>query len=241
MGERVTVNIVIKNIRKLMGWCPNVKTLETQHSSHSEYFEANNQAKGRDDGNPPILPAGWWNKRHNRALMISSGLTLFSISAIGFLGVHPMDKGFMFGLIIGTIFNLLLCIWNWHYLDNIKNTGKKIKMNSRSPKWKAVNLILSMVLLYLVFSQSDWGFLLFFISDFCLIALLYYFNFDSAALVLLLSLSSSLGWSYIITFLSGFCLTAFLYYLTDTYWEKMNGKIVLVYGHRMPEIYIVNA
>lgn len=224
-----------------MGWCPNVKTLETQHSNHSEYFEANDQAKGEGAGNPPVLPTGWWNKRHNRALMISSGLTLISALGIGFMEVHPIDKIFIFGLIIGTIVNLCICIWNWHYLDTIENTGKKIKMTDRSPKWRVINLILSMVLLYLVFSRSNWGFLLFFISAFCLIVLLYYFNFDSAAPVLLLSLSSSLGWSYIIAFLSGFCLTAFLYYLTDIYWEKRNGKIILVYGHKIPEIYIVNA
>jgi hypothetical protein len=235
------MDVFTKSIKKLMGWCPNAKTLETQHSKYSEYFETNNQSRRRDAGNFPILPSGWWNKRHNRALIISSGLTLFSVLGIGFLGVHLMDKGFMFGLIIGTIFNLLFCISDWHYLDNIKNSSTKIKSVIVSPKWKVVNLILSLVLLYLVFSQSGGGFVLFFISAFCMIALFYYFNFDSVGLVLLLSLSSSLGWRYIIAFLSGFCLTAFLYYLTDIYWEKRNGKIVLVYGHKMPEIYIVNA
>ncbi|WP_292376697.1 DUF1673 domain-containing protein [Methanosarcina sp. UBA411] len=235
------MNVLIKNIRKLMGWCPNAKMLETQRSIHSEYFETNDQAKGRDAGNPPVLPTDWWNKRHNRALIISSALTLFSILGIGFLEVHPMDKGFIFGLIIGTIFNLYICIWNWHYLNNIKNTGKKIKKNIRSPKWRVINIILSLVLLYLFFSQSNWGLVLFFISAFCLIALFYYFNFDSTGLVLLLVFGSSLGWRHTIGFISGFCLTAFLYYLTDIFWEKRNGKILLVYGHKMPEIYIVNA
>jgi len=235
------VNWEAEFIKKIMGWCPNAKTFETQHSIHPEYLEANNQARGKDAENSLILSSGWWNKRHNRALIISSGLTLFSIFGIGLQGVHPMDKGFMFGLIIGTIFNLLFCIWNWHYLDNINNTGKKIKMNNRFPKWRAVNLILSLVLLYLLFSQSDWGFVLFFISAFCLIALHYYFNFDSTPFVLLLFFGSELGGIYSMAFLSGFCLTAFLYYLTDVYWEKRNGKLVLVYGHKTPEIYIVNA
>ncbi|WP_231592323.1 MULTISPECIES: DUF1673 domain-containing protein [Methanosarcina] len=214
--------------------------LETQHSIHSKYFEASDQAKGRDAGSLPVLPTGWWNKRHNRALVISSGLTLFSVLGIGFLGIHPMDKGFIFGLTIGTIFNLLLCIWNWHFLNKIKNTGKKIKKNIVSPKWRIINLLLSLVLLYLFFSQFNWGLILFFISAFCLIALFYYFNFDSTGLVVLLGLSSFLGWKYIIAFLSGFCLTAFLYYLTDMYWEKRNGKIIIVYGRKMPGVYIVN-
>jgi hypothetical protein len=234
------MNVLVESIRKIMGWCPNAKTLETQHSIHPEYLEANNQARGKDAGNSPVLLSGWWNKRHNRALIISSGLTLFSIVGIGFQGVHLLDKGFMFGLIIGAIFNLLICIWNWRYLDNVKNTGKKIKMNIRFPKWRVINLILSLVLLYLLFSQSDWGFFLFLVSAFCLIALFYYFNFDSTGLVLLLVFGSSLGWRYVLAFISGFCLTAFLYYLTDVYWEKKNGKTVLVYGHKMPEIYIVN-
>jgi len=241
MGERVTMNVVIKSIRKLMGWCPNAKTLETQHSKYSEYFETNNQSRGKDAGNSPILPSGWWNKRHNRALMISAGLTLFSVLGIGFLGVHPKDEGFMFGLIIGTIFNLLFCISDLHYLDNIKNSSKKIKIVVVSPKWRVINLILSLILLYFLFLQFDWRFVLFFISAFCLIAMLYYFNFNSTPLVLLFSFGSSLGWRYSIAFLSAFCLTAFLYYLTSIYWEKKNKKIVLVYGRNMPETYIVNA
>nr|WP_238985591.1 DUF1673 domain-containing protein [Methanosarcina barkeri] len=232
--------MTLEYIKKLMGWCPNAKMLETQHSIHSKYFEASDQDKGRDAGSLSVLPTGWWNKRHNRALVISSGLTLFSVLGIGFLGIHLMDKGFIFGLIIGTIFNLLLCIWNWHFLNKIKNTGKKIKKNIVSPKWRVINLILSLVLLYLFFSQFNWGLIVFFISTFCLIALFYYFNFDSTGLVVLLGLSSFLDWKYIIAFLSGFCLTAFLYYLTDMYWEKRNGKIIIVYGRKMPEIYIVN-
>jgi hypothetical protein len=241
MGERVTMNVLIKNIKKLMGWCPNANMLETQDFIYSDYFEKNDQAIGKDDRNFPVLPAGWWNKRHNRSLMMSSGLTLISALGIGFLEVHPIDKIFIFGLIIGTIFNLYICIWSWNYLNNIKNTGKKIKRNISSPKWRVINLILSLVLLYLFFVQFNLGLILYFISAFCLIALFYYFNFDSTGLVLLLVFSSSLGWRQIIAFLSGFCLTAFLYYLTDVYWEKRNGKIILVYGRKMPGIYIIKA
>jgi hypothetical protein len=227
-----------------MGWCPNAKRLETQHSIHSEYFEANNQSRGKNAGNFPIFPSGWWNKRHNRALIISVGLTLFSIFGIGFQGVHHRDEGFMFGLIIGTIFNLLVCIWNWHYLDNIKNSRKivHVKKESIPPKLRVINSILSLILLYLLFSQFAWGFILTFTSVFCLVALVYHFKLDSVHfLILFLSIGSLIGWRYSIAFISGFCLTAFLYYLTDVYWEKKNKKIVLIYGRNMPEIYIANA
>ena len=92
MGERVVMNVFLKSIRKLMGWCPNAKPLETQRSIHPEYLEVNNQSRGRDAGNSPVLPSGWWNKRHNRALIISSGLTLFSIFGIGFREFTPWIK-----------------------------------------------------------------------------------------------------------------------------------------------------
>ncbi|AKB18795.1 DUF1673 domain-containing protein [Methanosarcina sp. WWM596] len=233
------MDVFVKSIRKLMGWCPNAKTLETQHSICPEYSEADNQSRGRDAGNTPILPSGWWNKRHNRSLIASSVFTLFSIYWIGFQGVRPMDKGFMSGLIFGIIFNLTFCVWSWNYLDNIKNSSKKTKIITVSSKWRIVNLILSLVFLYLLFSQFNRGFVLFLISAFCLIGLMYYFKFDPTPLVFLFyfgSLNTAFS-----SGIAGICLTAFLYYLTDVYWEKRNGKIVLVYDRKMSEICIVNA
>lgn len=234
--------MTLEYIRKLMGWCPNAKALETRQSICPEYLEANNQSRGRDGGNSPVSSPGWWNKRHNRSLIVSSILTLFSIYWIGFQEVRPTDKGFTSGLIFGIIFNLTFCIWNWNYLDNIKNSSRKIKLITVSSKWRFISLInitLSLVLLYLLFSRFNWGFFLFLISVFCLIALLYYFNFDLSPLVFLFYLGSS-NMAFI-SGIFGLCLTAFLHYLTDVYWEKKNGKIVLIYGLKMQGTYIVNA
>ncbi|MDD3873099.1 MAG: DUF1673 domain-containing protein [Methanosarcina sp.] len=191
---------VFDQIKKLMGWCPNAKTFESQHSKYSEYFKMNNQSKGKDAGTSPVSPSGWWNKRHNRALIISFGLTLFSILGIGFLGYTPRNEDFMLGLIAGAIFNLLICIWNWHFLNKVKNSSKSVQMKN---KLTTIAGILS--------------------------------------LIILLIQSSMLGWRVILTFISGFCLTAFLYYLTDVYWEKKNGKIVLLEGYYTPEIYILDS
>jgi hypothetical protein len=233
------MNIFIKSMRKLMGWCPNTKALETRHSICPEYLEADNQSRGKDAGNSPFPPPGWWNKRHNRSLIASSVFTLFSIYWIGFQGVSPMDKGFMYGLIFGIIFNLLFCIWSWNYLDNIKNSSKKRKIITVSSKLRVINLTLSLVFLYLLLSQLNWGFVLLLISAFCLIALLYYFKFDPSPLVFLFYFGSlsSLNMALI----SGLCLTTFLHYFTDVYWEKRNEKIVLVYDRKTSEICIVNA
>lgn len=153
-----------------MGWCPNAKALETKHSICPEYLEADNQLRGKDAGNSPISSPGWWNKRRNRSL-IYSGLTLFSVCWIGFQGVHPMDKGFVFGLIIGTIFNLLLCIWNWHFLNKVKNSSKRVQTKN---KLIVIAGILGLTTLLIQSSLIGWRVILTFISGFCLTAFLYY-------------------------------------------------------------------
>ncbi len=240
------MNVFIKSIRRLMGWCPNAEMLATQHSIHPESFEANNQSRGKDAGNSPVLPSGWWNKRHNRAL-VYSGLTLFSVFLIGFQGINFRDEAFIWGLIVGIAFNLYLCISDWHQLDKIskmENSRQKIqmKLNIIPPKLRVMNSILSLTVLYILFSRFDWGFIFTFISAFCLAALLYYFNkINSVPLMLLLGVSLLSGWRFTLMFISGFCLTAFLLYLTAIYWEKKNKKIVLIYERNMPEIQIVNA
>ena len=156
------MNREIEYIKKLTGWCPNAKVFETRHSICHEYLEADNQSRGKDAGNSPILPSGWWNKRHNRAL-IYSGLTLFSVYWIGLQGINFRDEAFIFGLIIGIAFNLILCISDWYNLDNInkmKKSSKKIQMKIKgiSPKLRVINSILSLILLCLLFLRFGWGY-----------------------------------------------------------------------------------
>ena len=240
------MTLTLEYIKKLLGWCPNAEKLATQHSIHPEYFEASNQSRGKDAGNSTVLPSGWWNKRHNRAL-VYSGLTLFSVFWIVFQGINLRDETFILGLIIGIAFNLILCISDWQQLDKInkmKNSSKKIQMKLKSipPKLRVINSILSFTVLYILFSQFGWGFIFTFISAFCLAVLLYYFNkINAVPLMLLLGVSLLSGWRFTLTLISGFCLTAFLLYFTAIYWEKKNKKIVLIYGRNMPEIQIVNA
>jgi hypothetical protein len=164
------MDVFTKSIRKLMGWCPNAKTIETQHAIHLEYFEANNQSRGKDAANSP-LPSGWWNRRHNRALMMSSGLTLLSVLGIGFFGANPRDESFIFGLIIGTIFNLPICIWNWHLLNKIKNSSKRVQTKN---KLIIISGLLGFTTLLTQSSLVGWRVVLTFISGFCLTTFLYY-------------------------------------------------------------------
>nr|WP_269848886.1 DUF1673 domain-containing protein [Methanosarcina horonobensis] len=221
-----------------MGWCPYAKTLETRHSTYPEYLEAENQSRGRDGGNTPLLPSGWWNRRRNRSLIESSVLTIFSVYWVAFQRESLQNEAFMPGLIFGIFFNLLFCIWNWSYLDDIKNSSRKIKIITVPSKLRVINLIIFLALLYLLFSQFNWGFVLFLISAFCLIALLYYFKLDLSPLVLLLYFGSRI--MAVMGFMFGTCLTAFLYYLTDVYWEKKNHmKIYIKFENSLEKIYAI--
>jgi hypothetical protein len=169
------MDVLTKSIRKLMGWCPNLKTLETQHSIHPESFEANNQSRGKDAGNSPVLPSGWWNKRHNRMLILSS-LTLFSLCWIGFQGVNFRDEAFIMGLILGIILNPLFCIWDLRFLDKIKNSNKGVQTKN---KLTTLGGILGLISLLIESSSSGWRYVLTFsltcASGFCLTFFLYYF------------------------------------------------------------------
>ncbi|MCC4770608.1 DUF1673 family protein [Methanosarcina sp. DH2] len=173
--RRKNVNLNTEYIKKLMGWCPNAKALETKHSICPEYLEADNQSRGRDEGNSPVSSPGWWNKRHNRLLIVSSVLTIFSIYWIGFQGEYFRNEAFIPGLIIGIIFNPLLCIWNWRFLDKIKNSNKKVQMKN---KLITMAGILGLTSLLINSSSLGWKFVLTFsltcASGFCLTAFLYY-------------------------------------------------------------------
>jgi hypothetical protein len=236
------MTLTLEYIKKLMSWCPHATS-----NSHEmrNLFSISSIAAPKSSENSPALLPGWWNKRHNRAL-VYSGQTFFSIFLIGFQGINFSDEVFKWGLIIGIAFNLILCISDWQLLSKIykmKNSSKKIQMKLKSipPKLRVINSILSFTVLYILFSQFDWGFIFTFISAFCLAVLLYYFNrINSVPLMLLLGVSLLSGWRFTLTLISGFCLTAFLLYLTAIYWEKKNKKIVLIYGRNMPEIYIVS-
>ncbi|AAM07826.1 TPA: DUF1673 domain-containing protein [Methanosarcina acetivorans] len=169
------MDVFIKSIRKLMGWCPNAKALETRHSICPEYLEADNQSRGKDAGNNPILPSGWWNKRHNRSLIASSVFTIFSLYWITFQGESLKNEAFILGLIIGIILNPLLCIWNWRFLDKIKNSNKKVRTKN---KLMTIAGILGLTTLLIESSSRGGEFVLTFsltcASGFCLTAFLYY-------------------------------------------------------------------
>lgn len=87
-------------IKKLMGWCPNAKTLETQYPTHPEYFSANTRARGGDSGDP--VNPGWFRKLSSKFLLVDSFLTLAYFLVMAQLGANA--AAFLAGLFISVTF-----------------------------------------------------------------------------------------------------------------------------------------
>ncbi|HII93372.1 MAG TPA: DUF1673 family protein, partial [Methanosarcina sp.] len=47
----MTMNVFTKNIKRLMGWCPNAKALETGSQTIPANFEAYDKSEGEKAGN----------------------------------------------------------------------------------------------------------------------------------------------------------------------------------------------
>lgn len=109
--------------------CPNKKSLEILQPIPPECLEVSNKSRGKDSGNSPVLPSGWFNKRHNRELLISSVLTFFSIYWIAFQGIKLKDGTLISGL-----------------LSKTKNSSNKILKNRRFPKMRVTLPILSLII-----------------------------------------------------------------------------------------------
>jgi|GEM_PF-211982 hypothetical protein len=115
MGEMVAVNIVIKSIRRLMGWCPNVKTLETGSSISSANFEANDQSEG-EKTRSPNAPS-----QHSR---LDIQLLLLPIIFIP-IYIKLFQKGInMEAFLLGLLLSLPIYLLGWkkqiHQYDAVK-------------------------------------------------------------------------------------------------------------------------
>lgn len=106
MGERWTMNVLIKNIRKLMGWCPNSRAHEARHQISLENFDSDipDKAGGENDN---LKNSGWFRKLSNRILLIETFFTLAYILIINQLGINPIF------LLIGFLIALLVIIFDW--------------------------------------------------------------------------------------------------------------------------------
>lgn len=145
MGERGTMNVLIKNIRKLMGWCPNEKMLETESRISSANFELYGQSGGEKDKNPGISSriSRLFSRFDIRILLPTLFLTLVHINLLFQKGINAE------ALFLGFSLSLLIYLLGWkkqiHYYDSL---AKKPVVGS-SPK-KILLWIFSALILFLI-------------------------------------------------------------------------------------------
>lgn len=109
------MNMFIKNIRKLMGWCPNAKALETGSKISSANFEANDQSEGEKVKNPNVP------NQHSR---LDTQLLLLPIFFIP-VYINLFQKGINTeAFLLGLLFSLPIYLIGWkkqmHQYDAVK-------------------------------------------------------------------------------------------------------------------------
>jgi Protein of unknown function (DUF1673). len=147
------MNVLIKNIRKLMGWCPNTKTLETKSRISSANFESYDQSRGEKARNPGISSRiSRLSSRFDVRILLP---TLFSTPIyINLLFQKGINEEAFF---LGFSFSLLIYLLGWkkqiHYYDSL---AKKPVVGSSSKKillWIFSALILFLILPMVFLSQ----------------------------------------------------------------------------------------
>jgi hypothetical protein len=97
MGEKITMNEFTKSIKRLMGWCPNAKTLETESRINPITFEAHDQSGGEKAGNN-------LSRMKRMGLLLTSVGSLVAVSSLA-LDLKDNVSSIMVG--IGTILFLI--------------------------------------------------------------------------------------------------------------------------------------
>ncbi len=74
----MTIN-AIENIKKVIGWCPNISALKTRKTDLMDNLTVNAPLRGEGS---PYDTLRWWNKYHNLVLLESVLITLLSLRFI---------------------------------------------------------------------------------------------------------------------------------------------------------------
>jgi uncharacterized membrane protein (DUF485 family) len=109
------MNIFIRNIRKLMGWCPNAKAFETESRSSFANFGANDQSEGEKAKNPTV------SGQHSRLDIYLLVLPIIFTPVYINLFQKGIDKeAFLLGLLISLPIYLLGWKKQMHQYDAVK-------------------------------------------------------------------------------------------------------------------------
>ncbi|AKB42383.1 DUF1673 family protein [Methanosarcina vacuolata] len=145
--------MTLEYIKKLMGWCPNVKTLETGSRIIPTNFELYGQSGGEKDRNPEIASriSRLFSRFDIRILLPTLFLTLVYINLLFQKGINAE------ALFLGFLLSLLIYLLGWkkqmHHYDSL---AKKSIVRSSSKKtllWVFLVLILFLILPMVFLSQ----------------------------------------------------------------------------------------
>jgi hypothetical protein len=105
------MTVFAETILKMMGWCPNVSTIEARKSVRFDDITANAPDSG---GELTHTTAGWWNKYRNRILFNSFIITVISVY---FLEARYDLESFIIGLSFWLMVTPATGIFEWHRLN----------------------------------------------------------------------------------------------------------------------------
>jgi len=145
--------MTLEHIKRLMGWCPNVKTLETGSQISSASFELYDQSGGEKARNPGTSSrfSGLFSRFDIRILLPTLFLTPIYLNLLFRKGINVE------AFFLGFSFSLLIYLLGWkkqmYYYDSL---AKKPVVGSSSKKvllWVFLTLILFLILPIVFLSQ----------------------------------------------------------------------------------------
>ncbi|PAV12194.1 hypothetical protein ASJ81_07615 [Methanosarcina spelaei] len=145
--------MTLEHIKKLMGWCPNVKTLEAESRINSDNFELHDQSGGEKARNPgiPSRFSRLFSRFDIRILLPTLFLTLIYINLLFQKGINA--EAFFLGFSLSLLIYLLGWKKQMYYYDSL---AKKPVVGSSSTKmllWVFLALILLLTLPMVFLSQ----------------------------------------------------------------------------------------
>ncbi|AAM07832.1 TPA: DUF1673 domain-containing protein [Methanosarcina acetivorans] len=100
------MNLNTEYIKKLIGWCPNVRASEARRNVSFENFNSDiHERAGKENRDPKNL--GWFRKASTRPLLIYTFFTLIYLMVFHQIGISPIF------LLAGSFSSLFLSIFFW--------------------------------------------------------------------------------------------------------------------------------
>ena len=144
----------IKNIRKIMGWCPNVRAVKSRKSVQFDDLTVN----APDTGAGSTYTPSWWKKYHNLVLLVSICLTLLSIKWFISPEINYLD--FLMAVIFTAIFFVVLVrLPEFYSLDKIAKSKSEntIKLSTKRMLALYILNIFMLIAFSYLWSVYGWG------------------------------------------------------------------------------------